>query len=73
MSLSHLQLQHYRADCVGALKKSCEKEYKAVSVRDNNIWRFRQQLVSRTTDMLKSGAEPVVKFLFVNRGLFFDL
>ena len=44
-----MQLQHYRADCVGALKKSCEKEYKAVSVRDDNIW---QQLVSRTTDML---------------------
>ena len=52
MSLSHLQLQHYRADCVGALKKSCEKEYKAVSVRDDNIWRFRQQLVARTTYML---------------------
>ena len=34
------------------LPKSCEKEYKAVSVRDDNIWRFRQQLVSRTTDML---------------------
>ena len=55
---------------MGALKKSCEKEYKAVSVRDDNIWRFRQQLVSRTTDILNSGAEPVVKFLFVNRGLF---
>ena len=38
--------------CVGALKKSCEKEYKAVSVRDDNIWRFRQQLVARTTYML---------------------
>ena len=31
---------------------SCEKEYKAVSDRDDNIWRFRQQLVARTTDML---------------------
>ena len=55
---------------MGALKKSYEKGYKAVGVTDDNIWRFRQQLVSRTTDMLKSGAEPVVKFLFVNRGLF---
>ena len=59
--MSRERRNDYRADCVGALKKSYEKVYKAVSVRDDNIRRFRQQLVSRTTDMLNSG---------VNRGLF---
>ena len=45
-------LQHYRADCVSTLKKSCDKEYKNVSVKDTTIWRYKDQMVSRTTEVL---------------------
>lgn len=45
-------LQHYRADCVNTLKKSCSQEYKNHTVLDTTIWRFREPLVSRVTETL---------------------
>ncbi len=49
-SMGHLQ--HYREDCVKTLKKSCAKEYKSKSVMDTTIWRFKEQIIQRTTDVL---------------------
>lgn len=45
-------LQHYRADCVSTLKKSCAKEYKHFSVEDSTIWRYKKEVIARTTDTL---------------------
>jgi len=45
------QLQHYRADCVRTLKKSCE-EFRLNSVKDTTIWKFKKQLIDATTDTL---------------------
>ncbi len=45
-------LQHYRVDCVGALKKSCAKEYKKVSGEDKNLWRFKDKVVAEMTETL---------------------
>lgn len=47
------QLQHYRADCVRSLKKTCV-EYRENSVIDTTIWRYRDKLISRVTDTLKT-------------------
>jgi len=48
-------LQHYRSDCVTALKKSCV-EFKKTSVKDTTIWRWKDQLISKTTSaLLKMG------------------
>ncbi len=44
-SVGHLQ--HYRADCVRTLKKSCEDTYKNVSVLDTAIWRHKEQVIKR--------------------------
>lgn len=46
------QLQHYRADCVRTLKKTCI-EYRQNSVVDKTIWKFKETLVSRVTDTLR--------------------
>lgn len=45
------QLQHYRADCVKTLKKSCT-EFRQNSILDTTIWKFKDALVSRTTEAL---------------------
>eukprot|EP00095_Tigriopus_kingsejongensis_P007169 snap_masked-scaffold211_size255937-processed-gene-1.13 protein:Tk07169 transcript:snap_masked-scaffold211_size255937-processed-gene-1.13-mRNA-1 annotation:"PREDICTED: uncharacterized protein LOC103506484" len=45
-------LQHYRQDCVKSLKKSCAKEYKNFSVEDTTIWRYKEEVIARTTDAL---------------------
>ncbi|XP_063595892.1 uncharacterized protein LOC134772748 isoform X1 [Penaeus indicus] len=45
-------LQHYRADCVTTLKKSCSTEYKNHTILDTTIWRYREPLVGRVTDTL---------------------
>jgi hypothetical protein len=45
-------LQHYRADCVNTLKKSCARDYKNVSIIDTSIWRYKDAVVSRSTDAL---------------------
>ncbi|XP_011647628.1 uncharacterized protein LOC105433852 [Pogonomyrmex barbatus] len=47
------QLQHYRADCVRSLKKTCV-EYRENSVIDTTIWRYRDKLIGRVTDTLKT-------------------
>ncbi|OAD52905.1 hypothetical protein WN48_11151 [Eufriesea mexicana] len=47
------QLQHYRADCVKSLKKTCVK-YRENSVLDTTIWRYRDQLVERVTRTLET-------------------
>lgn len=46
------QLQHYRADCVKTLKKSCE-QFRQESVMDTTVWRYKEALVSRVTDVLR--------------------
>ncbi|XP_062713350.1 uncharacterized protein LOC134290268 [Aedes albopictus] len=47
ISTDDAQLQHYRADCVRTLKKSCE-EFKENQVRDTTIWKYKDELVQRT-------------------------
>ncbi|XP_015600282.1 uncharacterized protein LOC107270104 [Cephus cinctus] len=47
------QLQHYRADCVKSLKKSCV-EYRENSVMDTTIWRYKEKLIERVTRTLKT-------------------
>ncbi|KAF6213271.1 hypothetical protein GE061_010989 [Apolygus lucorum] len=50
---SDAQLQHYRADCVKTLKNSCT-EFRQNSILDTTIWKFKDSLVSRTTEALLS-------------------
>lgn len=45
------QLQHYRADCVKTLKKSC-LDFKEHRKKDLTIWKFKDQLIVRTTKTL---------------------
>jgi hypothetical protein len=45
------QLQHYRADCVKTLKKSCD-DFKQNKVKDPTIWKFKDQLILRTMKTL---------------------
>jgi len=45
-------LQHYRSDCVSTLKKSCQEQFKKNSVKDTTIWRWKDQLISKTTSAL---------------------
>ncbi len=47
--LAHLQ--HYRADCVKQLKKTCGT-LKNHTVTDTAIWRFKDELIARTTRTL---------------------
>ena len=47
------QLQHYRADCVRTLRKSCG-EYKNATVRDDTIWRHRDPVVPRVETTLRN-------------------
>lgn len=46
------QLQHYRADCVKTLKKSCE-EFKENSVEDTTIWKYKDDLIRRSVRTLE--------------------
>lgn len=48
----HARLQHYRADCVSALSKSCA-ELRAQPVRDEALWRWRGPLVARADAALR--------------------
>ncbi|BES91209.1 DUF23 [Nesidiocoris tenuis] len=48
---SDAQLQHYRADCVKTLKKSCT-EFRQNSILDTTIWKFKDVLISKTTEAL---------------------
>lgn len=50
VELAHLQ--HYRKDCVGPLKQSCKNDYRAFTTRDTTIWRYKQQMIKRTTRVL---------------------
>ena len=47
------QLQHYRADCVKSLKKTCV-EYREKSLLDTTIWRYKDQLIERVTRTLET-------------------
>ncbi|XP_011305959.1 uncharacterized protein [Fopius arisanus] len=47
------QLQHYRADCVKSLKKTCV-QYRENSVLDTKIWRYKDELVDRVTRTLET-------------------
>lgn len=49
-SLAHLQ--HYRKDCVGPLKNSCKTDFRIYTIRDTTIFKFKNELIARTTDVL---------------------
>lgn len=46
------QLQHYRADCVKTLKKSCD-DFKENSVEDTTIWKYKDELIRRSVRTLE--------------------
>lgn len=48
--LAHLQ--HYRKDCVGPLKQSCKNDFRVFTMRDTTIWKYKQQMIRRTTRVL---------------------
>lgn len=48
--LAHLQ--HYRKDCVGPLKQSCKNDFRVFTTRDTTIWKYKQQMIKRTTRVL---------------------
>ncbi|KAI2809534.1 hypothetical protein BLOT_000683 [Blomia tropicalis] len=50
VELAHLQ--HYRKDCVGPLKKSC-KEFRSYTTRDTTIFKYKEPLIERTTNVLR--------------------
>jgi len=50
-SLAHLQ--HYRQDCVSTLKKSCKNDFKSASVKDTTIWKWKDEVISKTTEALQ--------------------
>jgi len=50
VNLAHLQ--HYRKDCVGPLKQSCKSDYRVFTTRDTTIWKYKQQMIRRTTRVL---------------------
>ncbi|CAB3369777.1 uncharacterized protein LOC135935988 [Cloeon dipterum] len=52
VNTSDAQLQHYRADCVKTLKKSCT-EFRQNSTLDTTIWKYTDKLVAATTDTLR--------------------
>jgi hypothetical protein len=47
------QLQHYRKDCVGPLRNACNSDFRAHTVRDTTIWRYKEPLIDRVTSVLK--------------------
>lgn len=47
------QLQHYRADCVKTLKKSCD-EFKEKRVEDTTIWKYKDELINRSIKVLSN-------------------
>lgn len=53
ISTDDAQLQHYRADCVKTLKKSCD-EFKEHSIRDETIWKFKDELINRSVKTLET-------------------
>lgn len=50
VKLAHLQ--HYRKDCVGPLKQSCKNDFRMFTTRDTTIWKYKQQMIRRTTRVL---------------------
>ncbi|XP_026470406.1 uncharacterized protein LOC113374645 [Ctenocephalides felis] len=44
------QMQHYRADCVKSLKNCAE--YREHSIKDTTIWRYKDELIARSTSAL---------------------
>ncbi|GIY25368.1 glycosyltransferase family 92 protein [Caerostris extrusa] len=49
ISLAHLQ--HYRRDCVDALKEACDT-FKNHTTRDTSIWRFKDVLIRKVNKIL---------------------
>jgi len=46
------QLQHYRSDCVSSLKQSCKEDFKAVSVKDTSLWKWKDEIIQRSSKVL---------------------
>ncbi|XP_054708021.1 uncharacterized protein LOC129217711 [Uloborus diversus] len=46
------QLQHYRKDCVGSLKNSCKTDFRTYTQKDTTIWRYKDEIIKRTTRTL---------------------
>ena len=53
MSTEQAQLQHYRKDCVGPLRNACNSDFRAHTVRDTTIWRYKEPLIKKVTDVLQ--------------------
>ncbi|CAF1230640.1 unnamed protein product [Didymodactylos carnosus] len=51
ITLAHLQ--HYRKSCVKAIQKSCQTEHRLHRIRDTTIWRYKNDLIQRTSLTLK--------------------
>ena len=52
VNVSMAHLQHYRGDCVKALKKACDRDFKSYSVLDTTIWKFKERLIERVSNTL---------------------
>lgn len=52
INTSLVHLQHYRKDCVGPLKNSCKTDFRVYTTRDTTIWRYKDDLIARTRDVL---------------------
>lgn len=46
------QLQHYRADCVRTLQKTCV-EFKEHKTKDTTIWKYKEELIPKTMKTLE--------------------
>ncbi|KAG4078302.1 hypothetical protein HA402_013012 [Bradysia odoriphaga] len=51
VSTDDAQMHHYRASCVKTLEESCGM-YRDYSIKDTSIWRFKDQLISRSVKTL---------------------
>lgn len=52
LSTKDVQLQHYRANCVGELAKQCADMKKNI-VKDTTIWKFKEKLLTRVKKVIK--------------------
>jgi hypothetical protein len=51
ITLAHLA--HYRQDCAKTLEKTCIEEHRSNRTRDTTIWRYKHNLIKRTSEVLR--------------------
>jgi hypothetical protein len=49
IDINLVHLQHYRKDCVQPLQATCNAEHRLNTTRDTTIWRYKTDLIRRTT------------------------